>query len=734
MDVAFDFETWPIGPDDSVLPSTVCLSLACREPLGPRLCLIASVYYERERNGVYAYLLGDNDKEAMLAVLYDLMRDPNVHLIGAKTSYDTGVAVYDDPNLIPALFAAGNTGRLHDVEIVEKLLSLSTTGLLEVQQLPDGKWVEKTYSLGKLEEKYLGVDRSAMKVKAKLGEVSDAWRLNYHALTGMQPCDYPEEPREYSLDDAEYTLLVWEEQQKVITAEGYGSAGTEAEQCFVDVCLALATAHGLGVDQEQVERLDDAVAAKLTPEIHEPLYEAGLVRRAEPERFRRTKKGVVMRHGKNTALAGRPIIVAGKDESVDTKAVQTHVENLCTALDIKPKLTKTKRICTDADVMKLLSGLDPTGLLTCYAERQKYIKIKTTYLPALRGNDRIWPGYNVIVSTGRTSSKGSKLYPSCNIQNIPRMADGDLNVRACFVPAPGNVYCSIDFSAIELCAAAQTCYSLFGWSVLRDKINAGMDPHVFLGAQLAAHLCPEFREALHDEGIDDRDAIHEAFLPLKGTEAGGEIFSHYRTFAKPTGLGYWGGLGPDTFIEFARTTYGVKITDRELAITLKNLWLSTFPEATTYLTEWVPSQEDLRNAGDDMGGLCYTSPLGMYRANASYCATANGCALQTPAAEGCKLGIIDCMERCLNSEREDLLLGCMLPVFVHDECIFELPRERAQELGEHAARCMVEAMRVVLPDVLIKAEPAYMLRWLKGAEGTDVLWDMKDGKMFSVPL
>ena len=392
--VAFDFETWPIGPDDSVLPSTVCLSLASREPILKRVGAGTRV-----RDGVYSYLLTDNNKPAMLAVLHGLLLDPNVHLIGAKTSYDTGVAVYDDPSLIPALFAAGNAGRLHDVEIVEKLFSLSTTGLLEVQQLPDGKWVEKTYSLGKLEEKYLGVDRSHMKVYAKQGEVSDAWRLNYHALTGMQPQDYPDEPREYSLDDAEYTLRIWEEQQKVRTEEGYGSAGTEAEQCFVCVCLQLATAHGLGVDQEQVERLDDAVDAKLTPAIHEPLYAAGLVRRAAPEHFRRTKKGVVMRHGKNTAKAGQPIFVAGKDESVDTKAVKDHVEKLCIALDMKPKLTKTKQICTDADVMKQLSGLDPTGLLACYAERQKYIKIKTTYLPALRGNDRIHPGYNVIFTS-----------------------------------------------------------------------------------------------------------------------------------------------------------------------------------------------------------------------------------------------------------------------------------------------------------------------------------------------
>jgi hypothetical protein len=728
--VAFDFETWPIGPGENVLPPAVCLAIASREH---QYLEHHDGVYHRERNGVWTYLLGDNDKDLIHIVLHDLLRNPDVHLIGARTHYDLGVATYDFPSLLPHIFTAGNAGRLHDVQIVEKLFSLSTTGILEAYQLPDGSWKEKTYGLDVLEEKYLGIDRSHLKAKAKVGEVSDAWRLNYHALSGMPADEYPDEPLHYALDDAENTLRVWEEQQKVRTEAFHGSANTEEMQCLADYCLGLATAYGLGVDQEQVERLDEAVMSMLTPEKHQPLYDAGLLRPAQSERERKTKKGKTMLH-KQGPKKGQPIIVAGKAESVDTKAVQAHVAALCEALEMEAKLTKTGRICTDADVLKLLEPLDPTGLLSVYATRQKYIKIKSTYLPVLRGNERVYPGYSIVKSTGRTSSVGSKLYPSCNIQNIPRIEDGNLNVRACFVPNPGTVYCSIDFSALELCALAQTLYDIFGWSTLRDKINAGMDPHAYLGAQLAAHLCPEFREALFTEQIEDRDEVHDAFLLLKGTDIGGEIFKKYRTFAKPTGLGYPGGLGPDTFIEFARTTYGVTIPDRDTAVTLKNLWLSTFPETQDYLNVWVPAQEDAHNAGDEMGGLCYTSPLGMFRANANYCATANGRALQTPAAEGCKLAIIDCMERCLNPEREDPLLGSMLPVFVHDECIFELPRDRARELGEHAARCMIEAMQVVLPDVLIKAAPAYMLRWLKGAEGTDVLWDMKDGEMFSVPL
>lgn len=52
-----------------------------------------------------------------------------------------------------------------------------------------------------------------------------------------------------------------------------------------------------------------------------------------------------------------------------------------------------------------------------------------------------------------------------------------------------------------------------------------------------------------------------------------------------------------------------------------------------------------------------------------------------------------------------------------DEMIAELPiDEHLTARAHHIAQLMVEEMRRITPDVLVKAEPAVMYRWSKDAE------------------
>lgn len=46
-----------------------------------------------------------------------------------------------------------------------------------------------------------------------------------------------------------------------------------------------------------------------------------------------------------------------------------------------------------------------------------------------------------------------------------------------FCPPKCAVLCATDYSFLELCGFAQACYTRFGFSVMRDVINAGLDPH-----------------------------------------------------------------------------------------------------------------------------------------------------------------------------------------------------------------------------------------------------------------
>lgn len=57
------------------------------------------------------------------------------------------------------------------------------------------------------------------------------------------------------------------------------------------------------------------------------------------------------------------------------------------------------------------------------------------------------------------------------------------------------ILCATDFSFIELVCFAQSCYTRFGKSVMRDVINAGVDPHRWF-AGVMHNLIPATTEEL----------------------------------------------------------------------------------------------------------------------------------------------------------------------------------------------------------------------------------------------
>ena len=111
--------------------------------------------------------------------------------------------------------------------------------------------------------------------------------------------------------------------------------------------------------------------------------------------------------------------------------------------------------------------------------------------------------------------------------------------------------------------------------------------------------------------------------------------------------------------------------------------------------------------------MLFRSPLGMYRAGATYCACANGAALQSPAAEGAKLAVFEVAKACYVGD----LKGCYPQAFIHDEILLEIPE--GPDMGEKAdkvAEIWKSQMHLILPDVPIGASPCLMRRWDKAAE------------------
>jgi DNA polymerase-1 len=172
----------------------------------------------------------------------------------------------------------------------------------------------------------------------------------------------------------------------------------------------------------------------------------------------------------------------------------------------------------------------------------------STYLndKMIGADGRVHPFFSPLVKTGRTSCSKP------NIQNVPR----DEGLRNIYIPAPDCVLFANDYSQVELCALAQSCYQRFGKSRMRELINDGEDLHKWFG-----------------QIIKKNDSRPES---EKSTD------KEYRQLAKVPNFGLPGGLGVAKLVAFAHNNYGVEITLEE-AVKLKALWLEAFPEMVDHL-------------------------------------------------------------------------------------------------------------------------------------------------------
>lgn len=613
---------------------------------------------------------------------------------------------------------------VHDTIIREKLYNLGTFGSVDKYRGRDIR-----YDIAALVQKYFGVDISGGKVSMdQNGRIYDAngaditgtpqagaaWRLRYNLLDGVPLHQWPAEAVQYAIDDATWARKVFVAQESNRKDRFYGSMNSESLQVYADTALKLYTIHGYCVDREQVARVHGHVEAVIR-KVETILQVNGIVR---------------------------------PNNTVNTEVLRNRVALAWEKLGRNPMLTdggenSAPAISAGSEALEELAGVDP--VLDLYAERQELAKIRSSFLPALSG-DRVYTNYDILKETGRISARGSSerskrkpLYEAINITQIPRSH----GVRECFLPsvdinwhitspwltqAPRSVKCSIDYSALELCSVAQVTWTLFRYSVHREKNLAGYDLHSYLGAAMAKTLAPYI--------VDEHGDTDKAMLALRGhlkakipdadTSPEAEHkrklkkdAAQWRTFAKPVGLGYPGGLGPATLVTFAKATYGIAIS-QDQATAFRELWRHTYPEMPDFFL-WVNQQKDTLNTGDIDCYVYETEGYNRFRAGASFCATANGKSMQSLSSDGAKRSVCwlarSCWGGLSRSSPFSLLHGCLPNAFIHDENLIDLPDDDLLTIRcLLATELMVRAMKVTMPDVLITAEPALMRRWTKKAE------------------
>lgn len=189
---------------------------------------------------------------------------------------------------------------------------------------------------------------------------------------------------------------------------------------------------------------------------------------------------------KITRLAGEPFNINSTKQLAEILFVKLKL----------PQIKKTRKktgYSTDVDVLKELAQSHefPQQILIY----RNLSKLKSTYVDGLKrmvnpDTGRVHTSFNqTVTSTGRLSSSDP------NLQNIPVRTEEGRRIRALFIPAPGNLLLSADYSQIELRVLAH--YS--GDEALINAFRNNEDIHRITAAEVFSVfpelVTPEMRRA-----------------------------------------------------------------------------------------------------------------------------------------------------------------------------------------------------------------------------------------------
>ena len=336
-------------------------------------------------------------------------------------------------------------------------------------------------------------------------------------------------------------------------------------------------------------------------------------------------------------------------------------EVLFTHLKLSAKgLKKTKSgFSTDADTLEKLAAVHP--MPRKLIEYRTVSKLKSTYADALSevirsGTGRIHTTWHqALVPTGRVSSSDP------NLQNIPTRSVEGRRIRRAFVPKPGCVFVSADYSQIDLRVMAH----LSGDKTLVEAFTTGEDIHI----RTATEVLGVTPDKVNAEARRQAKVINFGIIYGMGSQRlAGELgialaeASDYikRYFERLPGVRAW----LDDTVRIARTTG----------------YVSTMYGRRRYLPELNAQPGGARAQAER---IAINTPI------------------QGTAADLIKLAMIR-LDRVLKERG----LGARMILQVHDELLLEAPENEWEEAAKLAKREMEGVAELKIPlKVELKSGP-----------------------------
>ena len=311
-------------------------------------------------------------------------------------------------------------------------------------------------------------------------------------------------------------------------------------------------------------------------------------------------------------------------------------------------------------------------LLDLVHDYRKWNKIKSTYIDGFLNAVSSVTGciytsfFQLGTDTGRFASRNP------NLQNMPRKDNDPIGIRDFLIPNEGHIFIDFDFSQIELRVGSWYCRDT---KMLETYKNDG-DIH----AQTTSVIYGiSFEEAI------DKNAPH---------------YKERRSIAKNCNFGVFYGLFPNGLMQNLKKA-GIEKKKQECIIDIIESLKNGYPK----LAEWQKNtKQDASNCGYSETAFGRRRILkGIHSPDMGTRSYWQRCALNTPiqgtAADILKLAMV----RILSKLEEHPYIKPLLTI--HDEILFEVPRDKADEACTIIKECM-EQQPFPEFDVPLKAEGA----------------------------
>ena len=594
------------------------------------------------------------------------------HTTFANAPYDLAVFMRWDPRMIEVIFDALDDGRVHCIQMREKLIDIGR-GWFRFEEDDDGEIRVKSYSL------------NAIAQRRRLGKKQfDQWRMRYHDLIDVPLEDWPNEAKIYALTDAKLTYDIHVEQ------EGGFNLHDEPSQVRAHMALHLTSCHGIRTDAKKLDKLEGLVDSQLVG-VSEQLMKVGLVREDGTRDTKAAVRRMLEKVGEEATITGAGIEKIAR-------------ENLKPKEFFEQAMKEGQWISVNAESTSM-SG-DET--LMTYSRYTQLRNLKTGSIKHLRQGVLLplQSYFQPLMATGRTSSSRP------NIQNLRRLScknckglgsvrdDDSLvakecsvclgvpGIRECFVPREGHVFVAADFAKAEMHTLAQTCLDLFGESKLADALNDGIDPHDWVGSVILGCSHEEFVERYKAEDEDAVDA---------------------RQLAKVVNFGCPGGVSAKRLVDIARGMFKMEISDH-MAQRIKGMWFQAWPEMARYF-EYV-GNECVDNEGWHWAKTTRSNRL---RSRTTFTAACNN-GFQAPCADGAKAALYEVTRLQRLKHLGSVLYGTRVVNFIHDENVVECREEIGHAVAIELERVMPIAFNMFVPDVPTTADATIMYYWSKRAK------------------